>query len=118
MPTNLSNPVVTPANRQGTLTGVTPTQSNDGKFIWSVVGESSDGTAIVFKAVGLGTINSGNTAGDTLQTYMTTSSTSQTSFIQVTAVYSDKSDKNNWTVKVYSTGNTAQTFRKGGGGGH
>jgi len=114
----MSDPVVTPANRQGTVTGVSPSSANDGKFTWSVVGESADGTSLVFRAEGYGTINSGSTGGNALTAFMQTSTTSQTSFIQVTAAYTGRSDKGNWTVQVTSNGGTLQTFRKGGGGGH
>ncbi|MEO8066048.1 MAG: hypothetical protein ABI599_00005 [Flavobacteriales bacterium] len=119
MATTISNPSNSSSRKLPAVSGVTPASATDGRgYTWSVVGESSDGTQLEFQVTGPGNGPADTTSGNSLTAAMATQIGNNTTYIQVNAAYGKGSDLNNWTVQATSSGGTAQSFKKGTGGGN
>lgn len=118
MPTTINSASIgTSDPRLPAASGVTPGSASDGRYTWTVVEQSTDGTQLVLRAVGPGTVSSVTPIGNTITATMAASVTSAVSYVTLRVSYSATSNGDNWTVNVGSAGQTTQRFKKGNGGG-
>ncbi|MEO8066049.1 MAG: hypothetical protein ABI599_00010 [Flavobacteriales bacterium] len=119
MPTTLSQAQWKTQDTEPPPQGVQPKTGSDGHgCIWSVVGESPDGSVLVFAVVGLlPDVNKQPFAGgDIVEAPMLPLPSPVPVFVQVNAAYSGESNPLNWTVQASSIGGTPVTFVRGNGG--